>query len=61
LIPEKITWTSFGIDARVLMPEGTWVSGFADETVTSLKEGDVIQFECHKIANGLIKEAEIGK
>jgi len=27
----------------------------------NIKRGDVIQFECHKIANGLIKEAEIGK
>src|SRR3989338_2673120 len=41
----KITWTSFGTDARVLMPDGTWVSGLADETIISLKEGEVIQFE----------------
>jgi len=41
----KITWTSFGTDARVLIPDGTWVSGLADETIISLKEGEVIQFE----------------
>ncbi|OGW58689.1 MAG: CRISPR-associated endonuclease Cas1 [Nitrospirae bacterium RIFCSPHIGHO2_02_FULL_42_12] len=38
---------------------------FLDESIRyngrNIKRGDVIQFECHKIANGLIKEAEIGK
>lgn len=37
------------------------LSKFLDESVRysgrNIKRGDVIQFECHKIANGLIKEA----
>ncbi len=41
----KLTWTSFGTSARVLMPDGVWVTGIADETIASLKEGNVIQFE----------------
>ncbi len=37
------------------------LSKFLDESVRysgrNIKRGDIIQFECHKIANGLIKEA----
>ena len=38
------------------------LTGFLDESIRysgrNIKRGDIIQFECHKIANGLIKEAE---
>src|SRR3989339_799578 len=41
----KITWVSFPVKARVLMPDGQWVEGLADENITGLKEGEVLQFE----------------
>lgn len=41
----KITWVSFPVKARVLMPDGQWVEGLADENITGLKKGDEIQFE----------------
>ncbi len=41
----KITWVSFPEKAKILMPNGKWTEGIADEQIFSLKEGDVIQFE----------------
>lgn len=41
----KINWVSFGIKSRVLMPDGTWITGMADEGVWDLKPGVIIQFE----------------
>lgn len=40
------------------------LSGFLDESIRysgrNIKREDVMQFECHRIANGLIKEPEVG-
>jgi CRISPR-associated protein Cas1 len=40
-------------------------SRFLDESIRyggrNIKREDIIQFECHKIANGLIKEADLGQ
>ncbi len=41
----KINWVSFGIKARVLMPDGKWQEGMADESVWDIKPGETIQFE----------------
>jgi len=41
----KINWVSFGVKSRVLMPDGSWISGMADEGVWDLKPGAIIQFE----------------
>ncbi|MDP3882110.1 MAG: glutamate--tRNA ligase [Nanoarchaeota archaeon] len=41
----KINWVSFGVKARVFMPDGKWVSGVVDEGVWDLKPGAIIQFE----------------
>lgn len=41
----KITWVSFPAKARVLMPDGKWIEGLADENISELKKGEVIQFE----------------
>lgn len=41
----KITWVSFPLKAKVLMPDGQWIEGLADENIIGLKKGDVLQFE----------------
>lgn len=41
----RVQWVSKNVPARILMPDGTWVEGVAEEAVTSLNEGSVIQFE----------------
>lgn len=41
----KITWVSFPVKTRVLMPDGKWIEGLADENIMHLKKGQVIQFE----------------
>src|SRR3989344_1636683 len=41
----KINWVSEFVNARVLMPEGKWIGGIAEESVKNLKEGQIIQFE----------------
>ncbi len=41
----KINWVSNGVKTKVLMPNGKWVEGLADEGVKNLEEGDIIQFE----------------
>jgi len=41
----KINWISDFVEARVLLPDGKWVEGYADSGVKKLKKGSVIQFE----------------
>lgn len=41
----KINWISESLKARILMPDGEWIEGIADEGIKSLKKGQVIQFE----------------
>src|SRR3989344_1597510 len=41
----KINWVSFGVKSRVLMPDGSWISGMADEGVWGLEPGAIIPFE----------------
>ena len=41
----RVTWASFGLNAKVLMPDGKWATGLADEGISGLKKGQVIQFE----------------
>ena len=44
---QKIQWVSdFEKEkTRILMPNGEWISGFADSGIKKLKVGDIIQFE----------------
>jgi glutamyl-tRNA synthetase len=41
----KINWVSEKVPAKILMPNGTWVKGFAESGVKKLKVGSLIQFE----------------
>ena len=41
----KINWVSDFIIARILMPDGKWISGLAERSIEKLKIGAVIQFE----------------
>ncbi|MBI2630240.1 glutamate--tRNA ligase [Candidatus Pacearchaeota archaeon] len=41
----KIHWNSNFVKARVLMPDGKWKDGIAEEAVSKLKIGTIIQFE----------------
>ena len=41
----KINWVSNGVKARILMEDGKWASGLAEEGIKKLKEGEMIQFE----------------
>ncbi len=43
---QKIQWTSENsIKTKVLMPDGKYQSGLAEENIKKLKQGDIIQFE----------------
>lgn len=42
---QKIQWVGEGIKSRIFMPDATWVSGIAEEAVSKLSPGDIIQFE----------------
>ncbi len=41
----KIQWVSGGVNARVLMPNGEWISGLAEPAIKKLKKDEIIQFE----------------
>jgi glutamyl-tRNA synthetase len=41
----KIHWVSDGVNAEVLMPDGTQIKGIVEKAATSLKVGTTIQFE----------------
>lgn len=41
----KINWVSFGLKVRVIMDDGKWIFGMADEGIWDLKPGTTIQFE----------------
>ena len=41
----KIQFVSNFVKARVLMPDGNWIDGIADEGIKNLKIGSIIQFE----------------
>lgn len=43
----KLNWVADGgdVEVRVLMPNGGWVSGVAEESIKKLKVGSIIQFE----------------
>lgn len=41
----KINWVSEGLVTRILMPTGEWTEGLAEESISKLKPGDIIQFE----------------
>jgi glutamyl-tRNA synthetase len=41
----KINWVSNGINAKILMPEGSWVEGLVESDISRIKEGAVIQLE----------------
>lgn len=42
---DKINWVSLGLKTKVLMPDGSWISGIADEGIWDLKPNAIIQFE----------------
>ncbi len=42
---QKIHWVSKKVNARILMPDGNWSEGFAEESIKELKKGEIIQFE----------------
>jgi len=41
----KVHWVSKPVEARVLMPEGNWIEGFADAGIKDISEREIIQFE----------------
>ncbi len=41
----KINWVSKGHKIKVLMPNGVWINGLAEEAINKLKVGEIIQFE----------------
>ncbi|MDP1695284.1 MAG: glutamate--tRNA ligase [archaeon] len=41
----KVLWVSVPQVAKILMPDGKWISGWTDEHISELKSGDMIQFE----------------
>jgi glutamyl-tRNA synthetase len=41
----KIQWVSDGVNAEILMTDGTYVKGIAEKATTNLKVGTTIQFE----------------
>ena len=42
---QKIHWVSNGLKTKVMMPDGIYVKGIAEDNIKSLKLGQVIQFE----------------
>ncbi len=42
---QKLQWVSESVNARILMPDGTWLEGLAEKAITGLQTGNVIQFE----------------
>jgi len=42
---QKINWVSEGVKAKILMPDGKWISGLAEKAIKKLKVGELIQFE----------------
>jgi len=41
----RINWVSSGVKTKILMPDGKWVEGLAEEGINKLKVGEIIQFE----------------
>jgi hypothetical protein len=41
----KINWVTDGVKTRILMPDGVWKSGIAENNITKLKKETIIQFE----------------
>jgi len=41
----KIQWVSKGVKARIMMPDGKYTGGLAEENIKKLKKGEIIQFE----------------
>lgn len=41
---QKIQWVAKSVKAKVMMVNGQWAEGLAEEAVKGLKEGDMIQF-----------------
>lgn len=42
---QKIQWVSSSTPAKILMPDGSWISGITEEAVNKLKTNETIQFE----------------
>jgi len=42
---KKIQWVSKNLKCKILMPNGIWVKGLAEDNIKDLKKGDEIQFE----------------
>jgi glutamyl-tRNA synthetase len=41
----RINWVSDFVNARIMMPDATWITGIAEIAVKKLKLGSIIQFE----------------
>ena len=41
----KINWVSEGQEISILMPDGKWMDGLAEEAIDKVKENEVVQFE----------------
>ena len=42
---KKIHWVSKGVKTKVMMPNGVFVEGLAEDNIRKLKTGDIVQFE----------------
>ena len=41
----KINWVSDGVETKILMPDGKWISGMAEKAIEDIEEDEIIQFE----------------
>lgn len=41
----RLNWISEKANAKILMPNGQWITGITDKAVSTLKPGQIIQFE----------------
>lgn len=42
---QRIQWVSQNLRARIMMPNGKWLDGLAEENIKKIKIGEIIQFE----------------
>ncbi|MEE9601389.1 MAG: glutamate--tRNA ligase, partial [Thermoplasmata archaeon] len=53
----KVQWLPGGLPTRVLMPDGEWLEGLGEESLSMLNLGTIVQFERF----GFVRLQEIGR
>jgi len=54
----KINWVSNPMKCKILLPDGTYDTGFAENTIQTLKKDEILQFERYAFVKFLKKENE---